>query len=110
MMNHDEHGNTPTQAHLNQAQHKTKTCITGSMESSGRNCDPSANTSAPTFKHGADLPHSETAQAGKLAEGQLEEEERNAAEHQHDEVRQHEGTWVERGGSRTATQSGQKTF
>lgn len=40
-----------------------------------------------TFEHGADLPDSQAALAGKLAKGQLEEEERNAAEHQHDEVR-----------------------
>jgi len=52
----------------------------------------------PTFEYGADLPHSKTPQAGELTEGQLEEEERNAAEHQHDEVRQHEGTWMREGG------------
>lgn len=46
-----------------------------------------------TFKHGADLPDSQTSKAGKLTKGQLEEEERNPTEHQHDEVRQHEGTW-----------------
>lgn len=40
-----------------------------------------------TFEHRADLPNSQTPQAGELTEGQLEEEERNAAEHQHDEVR-----------------------
>ena len=45
------------------------------------------NTPIPTFEHGADLPHAQTALAGELTEGQLEEEERNAAEHQHDEVR-----------------------
>lgn len=46
-----------------------------------------------TFKHGADLPNPQTAQAGKLTKGELEEEEWNATEHKHDEVRQHEGTW-----------------
>lgn len=44
------------------------------------------NTLTLTFEHRADLPYSQTPLAGKLAEGQLEEEERNAAEHQHDEV------------------------
>lgn len=45
------------------------------------------NSLTLTFEHGADLPHSQTALAGKLTEGQLEEEEGDAAEHQHDEVR-----------------------
>lgn len=40
-----------------------------------------------TFEHRADLPHSQTPQAGKLTKGQLEEEERNATEYQHDKVR-----------------------
>lgn len=39
-----------------------------------------------TFEHGADLPDSQAAQTGELAKGQLQEEERDAAEHQHDEV------------------------
>ncbi len=39
-----------------------------------------------TFEHRTDLPYSQTPLAGKLTEGQLEEEEGNAAEHQHDEV------------------------
>lgn len=39
-----------------------------------------------TFEHWADLPDSQTSQAGELTEGQLEEKERNAAEDQHDEV------------------------
>lgn len=45
-----------------------------------------------TFEHGADLPDTQTAQTSKLTEGQLKEEEGDAAEHQHDEIRQHEGT------------------
>lgn len=57
---------------------------------------PRTNTRAPaltlTFKHRADPPNSQTPQAGELTEGQLQEEEGDAAEHQHDEVRQHEGT------------------
>lgn len=40
-----------------------------------------------TFEHGADLPDSQAAQTGELAKGQLQEEEGDAAEHQHDEVR-----------------------
>lgn len=39
-----------------------------------------------TFEHRADLPHSQAALAGELTEGQLKEEEGDAAEHQHDEV------------------------
>lgn len=45
-----------------------------------------------TFEHRADLPDSQTPQAGKLTEGQLEEEKRNATENQHDKVGKHEGT------------------
>lgn len=45
-----------------------------------------ANTLTLTFEHRTDLPYSQTPLAGKLTEGQLEEEEGNAAEHQHDEV------------------------
>lgn len=48
-----------------------------------------------TFEHGADLPDSQAAQTGELAKGQLQEEEWDAAEHQHDEVGQHEGTCVQ---------------
>lgn len=40
-----------------------------------------------TFEHGADLPHTQTPLAGKLAKGKLKKEQRNAAEDQHDEVR-----------------------
>lgn len=39
-----------------------------------------------TFEHRADLPDSQTSQAGKLTEGQLEEEERNATENEHNKV------------------------
>lgn len=46
-----------------------------------------------TFKHRADPPNSQAPQTGKLTKGQLQEEERDATEHQHDEVWQHEGTW-----------------
>lgn len=45
-----------------------------------------------TFKHRADPPNSQAAQAGELTKGQFQEEEGDAAEDQHDEVRQHEGT------------------
>lgn len=45
-----------------------------------------------TFEHGADLPDTQTPKAGKLTKGQLEEEERDAAEYQHDEIWQHKGT------------------
>lgn len=50
------------------------------------------NTWTLTFEHGADLPDSQAAQTGELTKGQLQEEEGDAAEHQHDEVGEHEGT------------------
>lgn len=45
-----------------------------------------------TFKHRAYPPNSQAPQAGELTKGQFQEEEGDATEHQHDEVRQHEGT------------------
>lgn len=46
-----------------------------------------------TFEHGADPPDAEAALAGELPKRKLHEEEGDAAEHQHDEVGEHEGTW-----------------
>lgn len=45
-----------------------------------------------TFKHGADLPDSQAPEGGKLPKGELQEEQRDATKHQHDEVWEHEGT------------------
>lgn len=46
-----------------------------------------------TFEHGADLPDAQAAQASKLTKGKLKEKQGDATEHQHDEVREHEGPW-----------------
>lgn len=46
-----------------------------------------------TFEHGADPPDAKAALAGKLPKGEFHEEEGDAAEHEHDEVGEHEGTW-----------------
>lgn len=46
-----------------------------------------------TFEHGADPPDAEATLTGELPEGELHEEEGDAAKHQHDEVGEHEGTW-----------------
>lgn len=45
-----------------------------------------SQTHTLTFKHRADPPYPQAPLAGKLTEGQLEEEEGDATEHQHDEV------------------------
>lgn len=44
-----------------------------------------------TLEHGADLPDTQAAQASKLTKGKLKEKQGEATEHQHDEVREHEG-------------------
>lgn len=45
-----------------------------------------------TFKHRADLPDSQAPEGGELPKGELQEEQRDATKHQHDEVWKHEGT------------------
>lgn len=44
-----------------------------------------------TFEEGADFPDSQGSQAGELAQGELKKEEGDAADGQHEEVRNKEG-------------------
>lgn len=45
-----------------------------------------------TFKHGADLPYSQTPEGGELAKRELQEEQGDATKHQHNEVWKHKRT------------------
>lgn len=70
-------------------------CLCGAVQCAGATCRAHTGGDGQplTFEHGADPPDAEAALAGELPEGELHEEERDAAEHQHDEVGEHEGTW-----------------
>lgn len=51
------------------------------------------NVSRRTFEERIDFPDCNGAEAGKLAKGQLQEEQGQPHKGQHDDIGQEEGTW-----------------